>query len=254
MDNETSPKGERGDPALPKEALLLKILNMTTSDNDGVALVSIRKANKLLEDSGWTWEKLLSGKIKVVENPFKNIADPFGGFKQAPSAPPAPPATPTPSVAPRGSRTGRWGASPTPPAQPTKRSLQPRPTVSPGLGLKWVWDAALDDWITARDPNFVQPKPFVAPQASSSPASLGKKEISTKTNRYANHCWCCGIHVDSGAGWIFNPFDFNTKAPSGWQVACNPCNNKANVPIAASRAKKSFAPHQASSHVDLGDL
>jgi hypothetical protein len=63
---------------IPKQELLIKMMGMTTSDNDGQALVALRKANKLLADNGWSWEKLIQGKVKVVENPFANAANPFG--------------------------------------------------------------------------------------------------------------------------------------------------------------------------------
>ena len=46
---------------LQKHHLLLKLLKMTTSDNDGECLVSIRKANGLLREAGWDWDRLLAG-------------------------------------------------------------------------------------------------------------------------------------------------------------------------------------------------
>lgn len=71
--------------------LLIKCLNMATSDNDGTALAAIRAANKQLAKLGWTWEKLLSGKVKVIE-------DPFGERVAAP--PPPPPPRPAPPADP----------------------------------------------------------------------------------------------------------------------------------------------------------
>jgi len=61
---------------IPKQDLLLKLLGMTTSSSDNEALVAIRQANRLLSASGWTWEILIREKIKIIENPFKGIADP----------------------------------------------------------------------------------------------------------------------------------------------------------------------------------
>ena len=79
---------------MPKEELLRKLLKMTTSDNDNTALVAIRKANQLMTASGWDWDKLLNGKIKVVANPFASVAVPTsekrGGTPTAPYARPAP--------------------------------------------------------------------------------------------------------------------------------------------------------------------
>ena len=91
----------------------MKILGMTTSDNDGQALVAIRKANKLLADAGWTWERLIAGKITIVQDPFNGVGDSFANmFTAAPKAKtstPAPKAaTPTPMAA---------RPAPTPPSQ-----------------------------------------------------------------------------------------------------------------------------------------
>jgi len=52
---------------LPKQELLIKLLKMSTSPNDGEALIAVRKANELLKSAGWDWEKLVNGKIKVVQ-------------------------------------------------------------------------------------------------------------------------------------------------------------------------------------------
>lgn len=65
------------DTPLPKEELLIKMMGMTTSDNDNTALTAIRKANELLKASGWTWERVLQAKIKVVASPFLGTATPF---------------------------------------------------------------------------------------------------------------------------------------------------------------------------------
>jgi hypothetical protein len=61
---------------LPKQDLLAKLLAMTTSPNDGEALCAMRKANALLLAAGWTWERLIQGKIRVLEDPFKSIVEP----------------------------------------------------------------------------------------------------------------------------------------------------------------------------------
>lgn len=102
------------DSSLQKQDLLLKMLNMTTSDNDGITLVAIRKANKLLADSGWSWEKLLLGKITIVEDPFK-AASPFDTMLKERAASP-PPSPPPPKYEPY-----------TPPYTPPPR---PKPTIN----------------------------------------------------------------------------------------------------------------------------
>ena len=54
----------------------MKLLKMTTSSNDGEALTAIRMANDLLGAVGWDWDKLIEGKIRVIEDPFKNLGTP----------------------------------------------------------------------------------------------------------------------------------------------------------------------------------
>lgn len=66
---------------LQKHQLLVKLLGMTTSSNDGEALVAIRKANELLTNAGWDWTRLMAGKITVVGDPFADLGDP--GFSRA---------------------------------------------------------------------------------------------------------------------------------------------------------------------------
>jgi hypothetical protein len=81
---------------LPKQELLIKLLKMTTSSNDGEAVIAVRKANDLLKSAGWDWEKLIHGKIKVIEDPFKSVDVPYNNSRARP-APPAPPSrTPQP--------------------------------------------------------------------------------------------------------------------------------------------------------------
>lgn len=84
---------------LPKQELLGKLLRMTTSSNDGEALMAIRKANSLLNAAGWDWDKLLAGKIKIVENPFAGLGNPLAG---KPTQAPAPNFRPAVNPAPLG--------------------------------------------------------------------------------------------------------------------------------------------------------
>jgi len=39
--------------------LFVKLMSMTTSDNDGEALIAIRKANKILREAKVSWQELL---------------------------------------------------------------------------------------------------------------------------------------------------------------------------------------------------
>lgn len=115
------------DETLPREELLRKMLNMTTSDNDGTALVAIRKANTLLAAAGWSWDKLLSGKIKIVESPFKNMPNPTRPERFEPKTP-----SPTPTRA-------------------------AHPLSSPRSGCHWVYDSYADTWVN--EPNITPPTP-----------------------------------------------------------------------------------------------
>jgi hypothetical protein len=61
---------------IQKHQLLVKLLKMTTSANDGEALTAMRKANDLLTAAGWDWDRLMAGKITVVGDPFANLGNP----------------------------------------------------------------------------------------------------------------------------------------------------------------------------------
>lgn len=198
---QTTPIGE-----VPREELLRKMLNMTTSDNDGQALVAIRKANALLESAGWSWDKLLAAKIKIVENPFKNMPNPI-----KPERVDAPPTTPYPPDSKQfaGASSGRWSATPPQPPRPTP---PPRPA-SRGLGL-------------------------------------------TRSNMYANHCYCCGDYVANNTGFIMKPRDFNINAPDKWAMVCKDCNINVgphNIPRTAAMKQTGQTTVRAPAP-NLGDL
>lgn len=95
----------------PNIDLLIKCLGMTKAENDGQALVAIRKANQQLEKFGGSWDALLRGKVTIIGDPFRDIPAPppprDNGFAStrgfgAPAAPPRPqPAAPPPRPKPR---------------------------------------------------------------------------------------------------------------------------------------------------------
>lgn len=145
------------DEPLPKQVLLIKLMKMTTSTNDGEALTALRKANELLSSAGWDWERLIQQKIVIVGDPFATLATPTAHYEGNGS-------TPQPST----------GRAPSPPPRPK--------TVTWPLG--------------------------------------------TLTNRFAGHCWCCGIEVIATAGKIFRPSDHVLGAfdQNKFQVVCNLCN------------------------------
>jgi hypothetical protein len=100
--------------------LLIKLLMMTTSDNDNIALISIRKANAQLEKFNADWESLLRGRVSVVADPFNGMAKPSVESRPAPKAtPPAPAPTPP---RPR---------APTPPPRPAPHPMHQTTTAAP---------------------------------------------------------------------------------------------------------------------------
>jgi hypothetical protein len=106
---------------LPKQELLIKLLKMTTSPNDGEALTAMRKANDLVSTAGWDWERLINAKITIVEDPFKNLG--AGAAWGSPQASPTPPQAPARPAPPR---------APTPPPPPPKPPFQAGPTQAVG--------------------------------------------------------------------------------------------------------------------------
>lgn len=83
----------------PESALLsklIKLLNLTTSPNQGEALSAVSMANNLVAKLGTTWDELLTGKVTLIADPFTSIPEPP---KSAASAPPAyTPSPPPPHV------------------------------------------------------------------------------------------------------------------------------------------------------------
>lgn len=107
---------------IPKQELLIKLLSMTESTSDNEALMAVRKANQLLRSAGWTWEALVRAKIKVIEDPFKNVFDPSTSQQERrkPAAPPPPPPPRSPPQQPRG-----WNPAPPPPPPPPPPPRRP---------------------------------------------------------------------------------------------------------------------------------
>lgn len=171
---------------LPKQALLLKLLRMTTSDNDGEALTAMRKANELLASAGWDWEKLLAGKIVMVGDPFGNVAVPEARRNNSSFTSPPPPAPP-----PR--------PAPMRPAPAPPRSTPPPPS----------------SWGT---------QPSATVRTHTPPRQ--RTPISSLVNRYGGGCWCCGDTVDVGEGFAFKPKDFNSAIKMDkYFVICTSCNS-----------------------------
>lgn len=91
--------------------LLIKLLKMTASSNDGEAVVAVRKANECLKRMSTDWESLLRGKVTIIEDPFTRAAP--APRQPTRSAPPPPPNAP-----PRAARSARTPFTTTPPSPP----------------------------------------------------------------------------------------------------------------------------------------
>lgn len=138
---------------LNKLDLFIKVMKMTTAE-DGPALIAIRKANKMLADEGWDWDKLLRGKVKVIQDPFSNgsrTSAPAPAPKAAPRSAPPPPPQPTPAPNP-------FGGMGKPKAPPPKHGDI---RINPGTGVKEVFDSwkGWQTWIAPAAP----PPPKQAP-------------------------------------------------------------------------------------------
>lgn len=112
--------------------LLIKLLNMMSSTNDNIALMSARKATQQVEKVGGDWETLLRGKVTIIADPFASASvPPVPQSNWKPnvnrSAPP-PPQRPTPPWA-MGAAQPR--PRPTPPPSPPPSQPRPNTTTVP---------------------------------------------------------------------------------------------------------------------------
>lgn len=179
---------------LPKQDMLLKLLKMTTSDNDGEALVAIRKANGLLKTAGWDWDKLIAGKIKVVADPFAGVNAQFKNVNKTPPPAAAAPPNYAAGAAPRAQQAyTRAQAKPQPQRQPppppqplsTKPNIFPQHCYCCGIAVPaqagWIFDPskhnsrAKSKWqvlctgCVKTDPNSIYPNPHPRQQAKPQP-------------------------------------------------------------------------------------
>lgn len=119
------------DSELPKLDLFIKMMKMTDAE-ETIALVALRKANAILRENGWDWDRLLRGKVKIIANPFASggpTIPPVETRKAPPPRPQPPPATP--AYAPNPWPSGRRPTvTPRPPTQNPPPPPQ-RPAVAP---------------------------------------------------------------------------------------------------------------------------
>lgn len=196
------------EPHLPR---LIKLMKMTTSSNDGEALTAVRLANALLTKINADWEKLLLGKVQVVEDPFSRIATPDSSPRSrgTPTAPNRPePATAADPV--------DWGATAT-----SARTSAPRPPRQAQPSSTWQQS----------------PPPPPPPNPSSSVKS-------TRPNQYAGSCYCCGVYIMPNAGFIIKPQHYTAGAMHKFVPVCDDCNDL-RVPVPARAAKRRPAPTDA---------
>lgn len=198
--------------------LLIKLLNLTTSSQDGEALVAIRKANEQLSRFNATWESLIRSKVTIVADPFSGTpsqAQPTFQSRPAPAAtPPRPaPPPPPPRPAPR-------------PASPSSRSLKidfnalindsvrnGRLVEAIRLYRKWkncdssTAKKAVDNiaiHLGVRQPDSPQQS---SPQQSS-PQRLGP-------NKFEGRCYVCQRKVAIGEGFLVSK-----NALGKWRTEC----------------------------------
>lgn len=219
------------DTELPKQELLIKLMGMTGSSNDGEALVALRKATDLLNSAGWDWRRLIEGKIKVIEDPFKSVSKPknpargedvtvrnggsFGFSIRRTTAPQAPPPPQAPWV---GQPT--WHVQ-TPEHQyfnPLHRCWQKMPYVAPA--------APVDQW-------GVGGKTVTNAQAPT------KHRFGVGKNKYGGPCYCCGTDTPPQMGMWFKPGNHNPSALMKNVVICDVCDadSKTKIPNRAAPSK-----------------
>ncbi len=98
--------------------LLIKLLKLTTSPNDGEALSAIRRANVQLSKVGGDWDALLRSRVTLIADPFVDIPVPQQhAWTPPPSAPPAAPRSPQWKPKPN----TQWPPPPPPKTTPRRR-------------------------------------------------------------------------------------------------------------------------------------
>lgn len=222
---------------LPKQELLVKLLGMTTSSNDGEALVAMRKANALLASAGWDWAKLIAGKIRVVADPFATAATPptgngYGSSQSAPARPAA--AQPAPA--------------------PTTRQTYPQQPS--GLGSQQAAYQQTATQVRAQQAAAAAAQARATAQAAPQSTARVYRSVpinATRKNAFPGNCYCCGDIVDANGGLLFHPDQFTPNAPVGFKVACTRCNSSPNITI-PSKARRPRVVRSGASTLNVGDL
>lgn len=189
---------------------LIKLLGMTTSQNDAEALSFMRAANAEIDKLGKTWHEFIMSKVTVVADPFDKVPDPA---KAAPD--PDPGRNP-----PRWQQTAAAPQRPAPPPPPRPTRPAPRPAPAPDYSYMGA-----QSYMGQTQPRpRAQPDPFQ--QTSGRPATA--KQPTRVSNRFAGLCVKCKERVAPGDGEAF----LDGKLSNGkdrWSVEHTPgtCPQKA---------------------------
>lgn len=221
----------------PNLRLVIKLLMMTTSANDGEAITAMRKANKAVSDAGWDWDRLLSGKVTIVEDPFSKITPPdttphgktrHGGTTAAPSAPQRPQPKPQ-SIA-----SCAWCSG----------GVYDHSYVARGKFYCTLSCQNSDKPRTPTPPLRTRPQPTTTGyQRYQGPDLNPMNNInahSQQPNQYTGHCWQCGQFVAANDGWIMRKTPVqrsNDRSTGAFLTLCGPCN-AAGRPLPDNRARK----------------
>lgn len=208
-------------PAQPTKSddlkLVIKLMKMTTSQNDSEALAALRQANKRLLAAGWDWEALLTAKVTIVADPFGSIEAPTASPQSysKPQAPQRPaPAAPSYQPPPQASYS---------PNKPSQKAYQ-------RAKLQAAYNA----------PAAAQAQ--AAAQYSYKPSTTPKQpspKVGSKTpNQQDDNCWCCGQRVEAWKGAAFVPGHYNSSHHSQKETICEPCNQSAALSVPLKRAKR----------------
>jgi hypothetical protein len=197
---------------------LIKIMGMTTSDNDGQALVALRTANKQLAKMGTDWATILRGKVRIIADPFASVA---AAPPRTPTPAPTPPRPPKPNPPNYGQPTSsNYGQAAPPPRQQAQPS-KPKPTLPPGASpnsfdatcakcghnvLAGAGMRVLGGKVEHLPGNCLSWKPFPPPAGASRPIK----------NKHPGTCIKCGGIVDVGDGTV-------TKVRGKWLCEHNIC-------------------------------
>lgn len=226
--------------------LLIKLLNLTSSNLDSEALAAMRKANEQLGKFNTTWEKLLKSRVTIVADPFGPTSQPQFQSKTAPPAD-IPRPQPRPATTP---------PRPQPQAPQSYFIILPRgEQVGPFLthtdASAYRSRLNISGNINQMAPPRVFENPYQyekhlqrrrQPAAPQPTASVSQPMPTGRTNKFASKCYTCSRRVGVNEGILSHQ-----NSAGQWMVTCGP-NFGHNAKYAAR------APRPAANVDDLKDL